>query len=124
MSSRAHLLIISLAALLAGGCSTQHKTVFLTDVKPILDKHCVQCHAPGGEGAQKSGFLVDSYASVMQGTKYGPVVEPGSPESSTLYRLVSGKVDPSIQMPHGEQKLAPQEIETIRIWIEQGAEGG
>jgi hypothetical protein len=124
MSTKDGILIAILAALLAGGCSTEKKPVFLADVKPILDKHCAECHAPGGEGALKSGFLVDSYASVMQGTKYGPVVVPGSAESSSLYRLVAGQVDPSIQMPHGEQALTEAEIETIKRWINQGADGG
>ena len=57
----------------------------------------------------------------MKGTKYGPVVVAGDPLSSSLYRLVAGKVDPSIQMPHGKEALAPEEIVTIERWIEQGA---
>jgi hypothetical protein len=57
----------------------------------------------------------------MKGTKLGPVIVPGSAESSTLYRLVAGKADPKINMPHGKAPLTPGEIETIRLWIDQGA---
>lgn len=124
MSSRAGILIIPFTMLLTGGCSTEKQTGFITDVKPIMDKYCAECHSPGGQGALESGFIVDSYASVMQGTKYGPVVEPGSATSSSLYRLVAGLVDPSIQMPHGKQALTKEEIETIRLWIDQGAGEG
>lgn len=124
MSSNDRLLISMLVVVLASGCSTHKQTGFITDVKPILDKHCADCHSPGGQGTLQSGFLVDSYASVMQGTKYGPVVVPGSAVSSTLYRLVAGLVDPSIKMPHGDQTLSPAEIETIRRWIDEGAGEG
>ncbi len=76
---------------------------------------------PQSEGAEKSGFAVDTYESVMKGTKLGPVVVPGSAESSTLYRLVAGKADPSIMMPHGKQPLTNKEISTIKQWIDAGA---
>jgi len=111
--------VISLSACEPKSGST--KVTYAKDVKPILDQYCGECHMPGGPGAEASGFKVDTYANVMKGTKYGPVVIPGSAESSTLYRLVAGKVDPSIRMPHGKEPLKPEEIETIRRWVEQGA---
>ena len=76
---------------------------------------------PDMEGAQKSGFQIDSYASIMKGTKLGPVIVPGSAESSTLYRLVAHKANPRINMPHGKAPLTAGEIDTIRLWIDQGA---
>lgn len=119
------LLAVSLAAMLAGsGCSREKPAGFVADVQPILSNYCVECHVPGTRGAAESGFQVGSYEAVMKGTKYGPVVAPGSSESSSLYRLVAGQVDPSIQMPHGKQQLSPAEIDTIRRWIDQGAKGG
>jgi hypothetical protein len=66
----------------------------------------------------------------MQGTRYGKVVVPGSPESSALYLTVAQETSPEIQMPpHHEDKLAmgsgaaltEKKVETIRLWIEQGA---
>jgi hypothetical protein len=53
---------------------------------------------PNRDGANKSGFQIDSYASIMKGTKFGPIIVPGSSESSTLYILVAGKADPTINM--------------------------
>ena len=114
--------VVGLVAL--GGCepkSGRGHLSYAKDVKPILDQYCGECHMPGGPGAEKSGFKVDNYRNVMKGTKFGPVIIPGSAESSTLYRLVAGKVDPSIRMPHGKEPLKPEEIETIRQWIEEGA---
>lgn len=108
------------------GCSGKQqepeaKVSFQADVKPILDKHCLQCHQPGGDGYKQSELGMESYASLMKGTKYGAVIVPGSSVSSTLVRLVEGKADPSIAMPHGQAPLSKQEIEVIAKWVDQGA---
>jgi hypothetical protein len=122
------LSIITLtAAALIAGCESEPekpKISYAANVAPILEYYCQDCHMPGQEGAKQSGFLVDSYESVMNGTKFGQVVVPGSAESSTLYRLVAGKADPSIQMPHKKQSLTQEEIDTIKLWIDQGAPEG
>jgi Planctomycete cytochrome C len=112
---------ILVSSLMTIACSGEHKPGYTADIRPILDKHCAECHMPDMEGAQKSGFQIDSYASIMKGTRLGPVIVPGSAESSTLYILVAGKADPKINMPHGRESLSPREIDTIRLWIDQGA---
>jgi hypothetical protein len=103
------------------GCSTEKQVSFANDVKPVLEQYCQQCHAAGGEGADKSGYRVDSYEGVLKGTKYGPVVVPGSAVSSTLWLLVAGKADPSIQMPHNQEPMPKSAVDTIALWIDQGA---
>jgi hypothetical protein len=36
--------------------------------------------------------------------------------------LMEGRADPSISMPHGGQKaVSAEDIQKIRLWIEQGA---
>ncbi|MCG8429050.1 MAG: hypothetical protein MI754_16965 [Chromatiales bacterium] len=86
-----------------------------------MDKHCAECHMTGGEGANASGFIVESYETLMKGTKYGPVIVAGDPLSSSLYRLISGKVDKSIEMPHSKEPLSSGEIAMVENWINQGA---
>ncbi len=108
------------AALLVAGCNEQAVS-FAKDVKPIIDQHCVECHTNNGKGTMASGFVVDSYESLMKGTKFGPVVVAGDPLSSSLYRLVSGEVDKSIQMPHNKDPLSADKIAKIEQWIAQGA---
>ena len=69
-----------------------------------------------------SGFDLRDYASLMKGTRYGPVVLPGDPMTSVLVMLIEGRADPSITMPHsGADPLTETEIKTIRDWVEQGA---
>lgn len=97
------------------------KVTYADDVGPILQKHCAECHVSGQQGARESGFLVDSHEAVMEGTEYGPVIDPGSAKTSTLYNLISAKGNLTVNMPHGKDPLSAEEIETIRLWIENGA---
>lgn len=103
---------------------------FANDVQPILEASCAECHSNTGEGAVASDFSVVDYASVMKGTRFGPVVVPGSSISSTLYLVIAGKTSPEIRMPphHVESlaegrgaQLSADQIETIARWIDQGA---
>lgn len=114
---------VSLAATVVAitGCDYLSGMSYKDDVNPILNQRCAACHMASGEGTQKSGFEVSSYDTVMKGTKFGPVIVAGDSASSTLYRLVSGKVDKSIRMPHGEGGLSPEELVVIQNWIDQGA---
>lgn len=109
------------AVVLATGCSKAPTVSFASDVKPVLDTHCAECHKAGGTGTEKSGFSVESYDSVMAGTKLGPMVVAGDPLSSNLYRMVSREVDKSIRMPHGESTLSIEERAVIKTWIDEGA---
>lgn len=111
------------ASLLLVGCGEKETKplTYMADIKPILDQHCVECHQAGGKGTEKSGLLLDSYAATMRGTKFGPVVIPGQSINSTLYRLVSGKADPSLRMPHDAEPLPEQVTNQLRDWIDQGA---
>lgn len=97
------------------------KVTYADDVSPIMQKHCADCHVAGRQGAEASGLLLDSYESVMKGSRFGPVVDPGSPMTSSLYILITGKARLTITMPHGKGPLDAEEIETIRLWIVDGA---
>lgn len=104
---------------------------FAADVQPILDAKCVQCHAVAAEGVATSGLNLTDYEGVMDGTKFGPVVVANSSESSALYLVIARKTAKEIQMPptHAESMaegrgtaLSASEVETIRTWIDQGAQ--
>ena len=118
------MVVAATAALLTvSACQRSAPTVsYQKDVVPILDKHCKVCHLPGQAGYVVSGFDLGSYETLMQGTKFGPVVLPGDPLTSVLVMLIEGRVDPSLKMPHGGATTpSPAEILTIRQWVEQGA---
>ncbi|HSN73381.1 MAG TPA: c-type cytochrome domain-containing protein [Steroidobacteraceae bacterium] len=110
-------------ALVLSACAREPEAVTYADVEPIFDQYCVSCHQPGQPGYEASGLDMTSYEAIMKGTRFGPVVLPGEPQTSTLVMLLEGRADPSIQMPHGDAPSPYQaEIEKIRSWVAHGAE--
>ena len=105
------------------GCAEKQAPIsYGADVRPFLDKYCIRCHGEGGEGSKASGFRMDTYEALMEGTRHGPVVKSGDSFSSALVMLVEGRADPSISMPH-DDGIAPTqaEIDRVKAWIDQGA---
>ncbi len=116
------LILLGSLPFLLVGCGGEPQVSFSQDVKPILDQNCSRCHQAGGKGEQASGFDVTTYENLMKGTRFGPMVIAGDAESSNVVVLIEGRADPSIRMPHLEKEpLAPEDIRTIRLWIDQGA---
>jgi len=113
---------LCMVPLALAACGGEPKVSFSQDVQPILNQNCVECHQPGGQGEVASGFDMTSYEGLMKGTRNGPMVIAGDVEGSNLVVLIEGRADPSIRMPHGKSKPIPKkDIQTIRLWIEQGA---
>ena len=94
---------------------------FAEDVLPLLKFRCASCHQPGGEGYEQSGLDLTSYQGVMKGTKFGPMVVPGDPETSNLMRLLDWRASAELRMPHGKKQLSICDRDTIRTWIFDGA---
>jgi len=118
-------LILAGAAILAGRPNPVYAAnpvvSFKDDVLPIFKGRCIDCHQPGGEGYEKSGLDLTTYAGVMKGTKFGSMVVPGSPDTSNLAWLLDWKASPEIRMPHGKTKLSICDRDAIRERIRQGA---
>ncbi len=111
------------AALCLTACapSSPSGVSYSKDVQPILAKNCSECHAAGQKGLAASGLDTTSHQNLMKGGKFGPLVKPGDALTSALNMLVEGRVHASIQMPHGKEKLAAKEIETLKVWVNEGA---
>lgn len=103
-------------------CAQQAAAVsYAQDVAPILRGWCVSCHQAGGEGYKASGLDLTSYANLMKGTKFGPMVLPGQPDASNLVVLIEGRASPEIRMPHGEKQLPSCLRDEVWSWVFQGA---
>ncbi|MBL8808990.1 MAG: DUF1549 domain-containing protein [Planctomycetaceae bacterium] len=87
---------------------------FETSVRPILKAHCWHCH---GEDAELKGKLDARLVRVLiKGGESGPAIVSGDHASSLLYqRIASG------DMPPGEKKVSPEELQVIARWIDGGA---
>jgi len=114
--------IMVLIPIAIAGCQKEEPVSYAQDVKPILNKYCIECHLAGGEGYVASGFGMDNYEELMKGTRNGPMIIAGDSLGSNMLVLMEGRADPSIKMPHGKAESASkEELETIRRWINQGA---
>ena len=103
---------------------------FTSDVQPILNARCINCHSPGAF-AQMQGIPWDFREDTAFGDLINQVssqdealtlVVPGDPNASLLFLKVSSQSPPvGGMMPLGGPPLTDIEIELIRVWIEQGA---
>lgn len=102
------------------GCS-ERPVSFSAQVQPVLQQHCLECHQPDARGYEASGLDMSSYETLMRGTRFGPIIEPGEPLTSVLNQLVEGRAHPSIAMPHGRNPLPASQIALLQDWVKQGA---
>jgi hypothetical protein len=92
------------------------------DVYPILHDYCLNCHQPGGKGYERNGLDMSTYKTLMKGTKFGSVINPGNSFTSIMIQAVEGRVHASIKMPYGMSGgLAKDKIEILKEWVDQGA---
>ena len=95
------------------GADRSELPTFKADVLPVLAENCLMCH---GQEPRQGGLDLQSAAALLQGGQSGPAIVAGSPDRSLIMeKLVSG------QMPPGEARLSPEDIDRIRRWIERGA---
>jgi mono/diheme cytochrome c family protein len=95
-----------------------HNVDFATEVQPIFEKSCGNCHGPK---MQMSGLRLDTKAGAFAGGENGKVILPGRSDESPLYQRIAGLAG-LIPMPMGGKRLDPAQIATIKAWIDQGAE--
>ena len=91
---------------------------FVRDVRPIFEKHCLDCH---GQQKQKSGLRLDVKAEALKGgAKNAPDIVPGKGSASPLWQRVSSHDDDERMPPNGP-RLTTAEMELLKTWIDQGA---
>ena len=91
--------------------------IYTTQVKPLLMKHCANCHGPQ---KQQSGLRVDSASGMLNGGDSGPAVVPGESAKSILIHALTGTEGASKMPPEG-LSLSADEVALIRKWIDEGA---
>ena len=117
-------LAVTLASRTASGAPGSAALSFDREVRPILAEKCFVCHGPD-EGTRKAGLRLDQRDSATRvAAKSGrtPIV-PGRVDASELVRRIDS-ADDAERMPPPESKrtLSAAEKETLRLWIESGAE--
>ncbi len=119
-----HVLGLTLTAMvmvLAWAPGVAAQVSFKEDVFPIIELRCLGCHQPGGKGYERSGLDMRTYEGLMNGTKYGSMITPGSWLESNLLAVIDRRTAPETWMPHNKRRLSKCERLTFRHWVMQGA---
>lgn len=92
---------------------------FESHVRPVLVKHCYECHSEQS-GKAEGELRVDSREAIRKGGSRGPAVVPGHPRQSWLLTAVSHS-DADLHMPPRQDKLPQTIISDLKKWVAMGA---
>ncbi|MBL4885438.1 MAG: PSD1 domain-containing protein [Planctomycetaceae bacterium] len=119
-----HFLILLTACFCLSGTLRAEKTIpekntlgiifFEKKVRPLLEKHCLECH---GSKKQFAELRLDSLHHMLKGGESGPAIVVNQPENSLLIEAVRRE---SFEMPP-DQDLTEDEINILIRWIKSGA---
>lgn len=124
------LLVAILVSLLGGSASAvklapNDLAYFESKIRPVLAKHCYECHSKGSRELGGKLYL-DSRDGILQGGESGPALVAGRPEESLLIQAVR-REDPDLEMPP-EHPLPEAIVHELVEWVKRGApdprEGG
>lgn len=110
-------LLTSLLAFTASATSLQAgeaEDLFEIHVRPLLVKHCIQCH---GENEQEGGLTLTTRDGLLAGGDSGPAITPGDADASLLVEALRYE---SLEMPPAGPVDA-QLIDGVASWIAAGA---
>jgi hypothetical protein len=115
---------LALAAMIGGGCGVEQDDRPLDlqyIVTTILAPSCgtAACHS---SRIKVAGVAFDTLAATREAFDSDALVIEGEPEASGLYFLLVGATEPDERMPK-DAPLPDADIELIRRWIAEGAEG-
>jgi mono/diheme cytochrome c family protein len=95
------------------------KLSFTADVRPLLEKHCINCHH---DGALMGDLKLQNRATAFAPRAKGAVIIPGNPEKSPFFQvLVLPGANPKAMPPEGHQ-IPTEQIAIIKRWITEGAD--
>ena len=125
MKLTCHFLALAAAAVVAGGAiattraaepSRENITFFENRIRPVLVKHCYECHAKDAEELGGK-LLLDTRDGLLKGGETGPAFVSGKPDESLLIQALRWQ---DIQMPP-EEPLPENVINDFVTWINRGA---
>jgi len=94
---------------------------FNTQVKPIFNKKCISCH--GGVKREADFSLLFRQEAMAKAESGKFAIIPGDASGSEMIRRITSH-DTEVRMPYKKDPLTKDEIETLKQWINEGAEWG
>ena len=108
-------LLPMLTCCLAGSAKDKDLVEFERRIRPLLIKHCGDCH---GVDEPEQRLTLTTVAGIVAGGKSGPVLVPGRPDESRMIQAV--RYTSQVKMPP-EKRLSNDEIALLVKWIRGGA---
>lgn len=96
--------------------SPADRTFFENKIRPILVKHCYECHSADSEEVGGK-LLLDTRAGVISGGESGSAIVAGKPNES---RIIQALRYDGIEMPP-EQPLPEAVVNDFVKWVQRGA---
>lgn len=87
---------------------------FRKQIAPMLERHCIRCHAPHNN----KGELSLATSADLKSNLY---VIAGDPEGSYLIDMVTSQDGQPPAMPKEAPSLSADEVNLLRRWVDQGA---
>lgn len=117
----------------ADGAARQ-RVSFARDIRPIIERSdgppagCKRCHyraMSAAQGFELGGLDLTTLGTLrMGGVSSGrTIVVRGDPDASVIVQKLEGTYARGERMPKGLTPLAREEIDLVRRWIAEGAEG-
>lgn len=109
--------LLPISAALLGVCFAANaqapaKVTYAEHIAPIFRNVCTNCHNPD---KKKAGLDLTTYAATLAGSENGPVIKPGNPDGSLMYKVCTQAEEP--KMPPKGDKLSEGELALLKNWI-------
>jgi mono/diheme cytochrome c family protein len=95
----------------AAPAAINEDAAFEREVRPILARHCAECHS---DDLAELDLNLASVAGLLAGSETGAVLVPGKAHESLLLQVLAPNAEPHMP-PDGQ--LADDEIATIARWV-------
>ena len=110
--------VLALAAIPASAQAPTATELFEKEIRPVLAANCYGCHSSKLKSPM-GRLVLDTKAGLKQGGNGGPVIVPGDPKASRLYRALTYS-DTNLRMPPAG-KIPDDKIAGFSKWIAAGA---
>ena len=110
------------AALLTAVTGTAAPLSYNRDIRPILFDNCFSCHGPDS-ASRKAGLRMDKPEEATKPNKEGvAAIVPGDlAKSAFIARITTKDEDDLMPPPESHKSLKPEQIETLKRWVAEGA---
>ncbi|MFN0077969.1 MAG: PSD1 and planctomycete cytochrome C domain-containing protein [Prosthecobacter sp.] len=110
------ILLVSVITARAADMTPDQRAFFESKIRPVLVKHCYECHS---QGAKKLGgkLLLDAPSEMIVGGESGPSLIPGKPDESLIVQAV--RYD-GLEMPP-KKRLPDHVVNDFIEWVKMGA---